>query len=548
MDSWVSNAPIISDSIIDHIPLGICVIDRDLSVVAWNQTLVDWTDKTPEQTIGRKITEIYPHLDKSTYRRRFEEVLQTGCPAKFSATLHKHFFPAQNPSADGLMIQQTTVRPQNAELSSALIIIENVSSQHQQVHELRAERNELKKANQRAEAASQAKSEFLANMSHEIRTPMNAILGYTSILSDSLVKREDVDCLEVIERNGQHLLEVINDILDISKIEANRVDLEKIETPLLPFLVDVIKLVKPQATSKAIDLLIECTSLIPVSVVTDPTRLRQVLLNLLGNAVKFTDAGSVTLQVAYRVNEDSSLDHAGELDLAFIDTGIGLTAQQIERLFQPFSQADNSMTRRFGGTGLGLAISKRLVGLLGGDIHVQSTPDVGSSFVVTLPVATAPELTTDRRSNRTSKEPSTAEPLPTLSCSVLVAEDGEDNQRFVSYILGKAGATVDLAEDGVVAMAKMASAKTSGQMYDIILMDMQMPRLDGYSATEQLRSLGVDLPIIALTAHAMEHDRQKCLDAGCSDYLSKPLCRDSLIQLVHEYTSGKLSGERLSPV
>ncbi len=531
------------DRIIDQIPVGLCVVDRELSILRWNQTLADWSGITGEDAIRSSLSDIYPHLGEPRYLRRFDEVFETGCPVKFSSTLHKHFFPVPNRIAEGKMVQQTTVRPQGTDCATALIVIEDVSAQHQQIRELRRERNRLQAANERAEAASKSKSEFLANMSHEIRTPMGAVLGFTDVLAQRITDAQDVECLDIIKRNGQHLLDVISDILDVSKIEANRIELEWIATPLIPFLEDVLALLATQARSKSLEIRLTCDSQIPKELYTDPTRLRQVLLNLLGNAVKFTDTGAIGLRVAYSSDDDDASGNAGQLTLAVVDTGIGMTAEQAAKLFRPFSQADSSTTRRFGGTGLGLAISKRLIELFGGDITISSEANVGSTFTVTLPIESEPELveyharSAANRGENAKIDGASDDLPPSLSCHVLLAEDGLDNQRLLSFLLTKAGASVDLADDGVVALEKVKGAEESGRPYDLILMDMQMPRLDGYSATEQLREAGVSQPIVALTAHAMGHDRQKCLDAGCTDYVSKPVQRMTLLEVVHRHTA-----------
>ena len=389
-----------------------------------------------------------------------------------------------------------------------------------QVHVLREERNRLKKANARAELANQAKSAFLANMSHEIRTPMNAILGYVELLQGTTSSQDDLDALAIIRRNGNHLLEIINSILDLSKIEADRVEVERLDVSLPQFVEDVIALMGTQASEKSLELRVRCEGRIPETIETDPTRLRQVLLNLLGNAIKFTPKGTVELLVGF-----DSKETGGELSLAVKDTGIGMTDEQIDRLFQPFTQADSSMARRFGGTGLGLTISLQLIQILGGDITVTSQEGSGSTFTVTIPIAHNGELT-DWGSAQVQLNASRFCGAPedqTIPGKILLAEDGLDNQRLLAFILRKAGAEVDIAENGRVALDMVASADQDGQPYCVILMDMQMPILDGYTAVTQLRCDGVTTPIIALTANAMDADRDRCLDAGCDDYASKPI-------------------------
>ena len=403
-------------------------------------------------------------------------------------------------------------------------VLSDITERHRTERELKEYAAALEEANESlrnysaaAEAATKTKSEFLANMSHEIRTPMAAILGYADILlndADKQTRRQQVDALKTIQRNGQYLLELMNDILDLSKIEAGRVELERDQCSPLQVVADVIALMEVRAAAKNLLLRVEYDGTVPETIESDPLRLRQVLINLVGNAIKFTELGSVCLKVRMLSGRDSSPRLAFEV----IDTGIGLTSEQAERLFQPFMQADNSTSRRFGGTGLGLTISKRLAGMLGGDISLSSEHGRGSTFCLTVdpgPLDGVPMI--DARTlryelNRADAKQDTAQ--PPLDCKILLAEDGPDNQRLIAFLLGKAGADVDLVENGQEAYRKAIEAQDSGCPYDVILMDMQMPVMDGYEATRKLRKSGYDRPIVALTAHAMAGDREKCLDAG----------------------------------
>lgn len=388
----------------------------------------------------------------------------------------------------------------------------------------------------RAEAANKAKSEFLANMSHEIRTPMTAILGFAETLHEYVADPVGEAAVQTIHRNGEHLLTVINDILDLSKIESGEFQIEYIECSPSEILLEVQQLMQVRADSKQIGLAVSIEDEIPSLVRTDPTRLRQILLNLVGNAIKFTDSGSVSLTC--RVPDTGSTD---QLQFEICDSGIGMNREQIEGLFQPFVQADTSMSRRFGGTGLGLTISKRFANLLGGTITVQSEPDKGSTFKVTI---TAPASEDSRRVTKLS------DPAPTDvafgqkrvgekaldGIRILLVEDGPDNQRLISFLLRKAGAIVDIAADGLVGHNATLDGESSGEGYDVILMDMQMPVMDGYTATTKLREAGFEKPIIALTAHAMTHDRRKCLEAGCADFATKPIEHQKLIETILRQT------------
>jgi CheY-like chemotaxis protein len=372
---------------------------------------------------------------------------------------------------------------------------------------------------------------------------MTAILGFSDILMGTKMNQEQLDATTTIKRNGEYLIGIINDILDLSKIEAGKLEAEHVQCSPCQILAEVASLVRVRATAKNLPLEIEYDGSIPQSIQSDPIRLRQILINLAGNAVKFTEAGKIRL-VARLVDAESD-DPKMQFDV--VDSGIGMTDEQLTRLFKPFSQADTSTTRNFGGTGLGLTISKRLAGKLDGDVTVESTPDEGSTFTVT--VGTGP------LDGVTLLVDPAASQLPTegretvsgfglkLDCRVLLAEDGPDNQRLISFLLKKAGADVVVADNGLIAHDLALAARDDGDPFNVILMDMQMPVMDGYEATGQLRNAGYTAPIIALTAHAMSTDRGKCLAAGCNDYTTKPVDRKELISMVAQYASQQKPNE-----
>ncbi len=377
----------------------------------------------------------------------------------------------------------------------------------------------------RAEEASQAKSQFLANMSHEIRTPMTAILGYAELLDERAYETnldpEVREWLGSIRRAGEHLLTIINDVLDLSKIEAGRLKTRMREYPIEHAVNDVIDPMRSRARLKNLSLRAELATPVPSHIRTDPARLRQILINLVGNAVKFTHKGEIAMILSY---------HAGELEIEVRDTGIGIDSASLPTLFEAFEQADTSMARSHEGTGLGLTISRRLVRLMGGDISASSTLGRGSSFRLTLPCE-APESATMISSFGSG--PARAEQarpgiVGSLRGRVLVVEDGIDNQRLINHILGRVGLKIEIARDGKEAVQAIERCAA----FDVIVMDMQMPVMDGYTAARRLRALGCTTPIIALTAHAMEGDREKCILAGCDEYATKPIDRHTLIGIV----------------
>ena len=409
-------------------------------------------------------------------------------------------------------------------------------------HALEEGTNALENATIQSEAANRSKSEFLANMSHEIRTPMTAIVGHAELLREpDQTPEERANSAEVIQRNADHLLQLINDILDLSKIESGKLSVEKIACSPCQVIAEVASMMRTRAHDKGLYFHVEYPGLVPETIESDPTRFRQILVNLVGNAIKFTQTGGI--RVSCSLIDPPEAAHP-RLRIAVIDTGIGIAAERLGRLFDPFVQADSSTTRHFGGTGLGLAISRRLANALGGDIDVESEPGRGSSFALTLGTgALAGAKLLDRpreaelRDALRKKTPSPSQlDIPSLDGRrILLAEDGWDNQDLISHHFRKAGAAVEIAENGKVAFEKAMAAAQSDRPYDVIFMDMQMPVMDGYTATSELRANGYTHPIVALTAHAMVGDRDKCLDAGCDDYLTKPINRYSLLRLAAQH-------------
>jgi signal transduction histidine kinase/ActR/RegA family two-component response regulator len=375
--------------------------------------------------------------------------------------------------------------------------------------------------------ASQAKSEFLANMSHEIRTPMNAVLGFAELLSQEPLADEQLRFVRAILDSGNNLLCLINDILDFSKIEAGKLNLELVESDLSQILESIQSLLGPSAGDKKIAFRILQCDRLPRRIRTDPIRLKQCLINLVSNAIKFTVKGHVYLNVSLETAEGQP----DRIRFDVEDTGIGIAPDQLERIFEAFTQADSSTTREYGGTGLGLTITKRLAELLGGILTVASQPGHGSVFTLRLPLIPLGPVseTTDRYAWVQEMEP--AKPTNREGQGrALIVEDNSSNQILAELMLGKMGWQTDTAADGVEAIQRVQE-----KAYDLILMDMQMPNMNGYEATRTLRRQGVRATIVALTANAMVGDAEKCRQAGCDEYLSKPILKDELAALLNKY-------------
>jgi PAS domain S-box-containing protein len=392
---------------------------------------------------------------------------------------------------------------------------------------------ELIRAKEEADAANAAKSAFLANMSHEIRTPLGAILGFSEILAAGEPEpQEKLEYAAIIKRNGSLLAGILNDILDLSKIEAGHLTIERLPTNLRELLNDVKAGLSLIAGDKNLTLTFECSEDLPVIIETDPTRLKQILTNMIGNAIKFTNQGSVLVR-AFQCSSGEQSKIIFEIE----DTGCGLSEKEAQKLFQPFSQADVSTTRRFGGTGLGLALSRRLARYLGGDVFLlRSEVGSGSTFRI--------EISVDRpiRERSMGQNFSVALPIPSIGddlkgLRVLVVEDSQDNRLLMTRILQRAGAVITTAENGRDGVQKALHSD-----YDVILMDVQMPVMDGHAATAHLRQMGYKGPIVALTAHALAADRHRCMVNGFDDYLSKPTTPGQLVEKLSSYLKNRVTG------
>ena len=390
-----------------------------------------------------------------------------------------------------------------------------------------------------AQQASESKSAFLANMSHEIRTPMTSILGYAELMSDLVEHADALTYLSTIRRNGEFLLGIINDILDLSKIEAGKLDIDIQRFDLTILVEEVRSIMEVRANENGLHLEVEYVSEIPKLIGSDPKRLKQILVNLVGNAVKFTKrGGGVKLRVSFA--SPMALHDRGSLSISVSDTGIGMTEAQRDRLFKPFSQGDSAITQQFGGTGLGLDISQRLAAMLGGKILVDSEVDLGSTFTLTIAVQDVKDAPyVDGSELGKVPRPPVMVTEFDFDVSILIVDDRRDIRFLSKHILSQAGAKIYEAEDGLIAVEKVVQSKAIGLHFDLILLDMQMPNMDGYETATALRKIGYEGPIIALTAGAMQGDMSRCLEAGCNDYLSKPIDKHKMLQMVFELLSSQ---------
>ena len=403
-----------------------------------------------------------------------------------------------------------------------------------EVLERKKAQSEAIKAKEAAEEASRVKGEFLANMSHEIRTPMTTILGMAEILSESELKEEELAYVDMLKDAGDSLIRIINDILDLSKIESGKMALEEIDYDLRDELEKILSIFKGKAESKGINLIMDVAPKIPGTLIGDPIRLRQILINLLGNALKFTDKGKVVLSAVCEKSDAG--ESCCKLIFSVSDTGIGIEKGTLEKIFQDFSQADSSTTRLHGGTGLGLSISSKLARLMGGDLWVESSLGEGSTFHFSVNIKCRKlldEIAHDKENEPEEEAPySPAQGPPS---EILLVEDTEDNRRLVEHFLGGDRYNLQIAENG-----REAVDMYKGGSFDLILMDMQMPVMDGYEATRQIRGLEKEegrsaIPIIAFTAHALKEEVEKCIDAGCTFHLAKPVKKKELLKIISSF-------------
>ncbi|BFM09531.1 PAS domain-containing hybrid sensor histidine kinase/response regulator [Halioxenophilus aromaticivorans] len=517
-------------SALDTMAEGLLVLDAKLNIVLANQAFSDLVGEKPDQLLGQK-------ADRFNWLDGFDKPLAAE-HSPWQLALEQGSIRQQDRIrlrlADGKLYSfQSNCSPvftANDAVGGVLISFDDVTL-------LEEKEKELQASKQMAEEANQAKSDFLANMSHEIRTPMNAIMGFTDVLLRSYQERGDgrlpadsAKYLTTIANSSSHLLHLINDILDLSKVEAGKIEIEATECSPHQEVAQVIQVMQVKAEQKGLALVHKPLTDMPASMTSDPAKLRQIVTNLAGNAIKFTETGQVTV-----VTEWQQVGAKGQLAIRVQDTGIGMSEKALANVFSAFVQADSSITRRFGGTGLGLSISKAFAEAFGGDITVTSKEGQGSCFALEIPIDAfnAQMLSPEQQLKDTVKLDHSQGQWRFEPAKVLVVDDGEENRELLKVVLTNAGLTVIEAEDGIEALAGIQHKP------DMILMDVQMPRMDGYTAVGKMRQLGIQLPVIALTAHAMKGIEQRVLEAGYTSYQSKPIDIDRLFTAMAQHIPGE---------
>ena len=522
----LSQAELFAHTIADNLPGRIVYWDRDMRCLFANRFYCEWFGFKREDIIGRTVDEVFP----ASRWRPVEPQIKAALAGESQLFEREETDLSGNPATT---LVQFLPDVADGHVRGFYVFAMDITERKLANQRLQALNDELVLERDKAQAATRAKSAFLANMSHEIRTPMNAIIGLTHLMQRDTRDALGQDRLGKITDAAHHLLGIINDVLDLSKIDAGKLELEALDFDLDEMVARSCSMVAGSAHAKGLELHVDSSDL-PKQVRGDPTRLSQVLMNLLGNAVKFTERGSVSLRGTLLGRDASGM----RLRFEVRDTGIGIDAQRIGNLFAAFEQSDSSTTRRFGGTGLGLAVTRQLVELMGGTVGVESTPGVGSTFWVTVhvqPAGAAPARAAAPTFGAAARAPDDAAAMHAhFDARVLLAEDNAINQEVAKELLRAAGCEVDVADNGRRAIEM---ARTGG--YDLILMDVQMPELDGIEASRQIRAMsGLSrIPIIAMTANAFAEDRAACLAAGMNDHVAKPVHAATLYDTLARWLS-----------
>tara|TARA_B110001454_G_scaffold16145_1_gene14520 strand:- start:13651 stop:16386 length:2736 start_codon:yes stop_codon:yes gene_type:complete len=505
--------------ITNSMPVMVAQLDKNERFLFANNFFCDWFQRSQDEIIKENFRSVLGE-DRYPDNKPYIDRALSGETVTYERNSR---------SGNRQSILNITIVPEfdeNSETEGFIVLASDVSN-YKRIQE------ELKAAKIEAEVANETKSAFLANMSHEIRTPLGAVIGFSELLADDNMSASDRSkTIEIIKRNGRLLSTIINDILDLSKVEAGKMEIERVAVNLMETVNDITTLLNMEAAGKGIQLNVTVEGSIPSTIKTDPTRLRQILFNIVGNAIKFTQKGTVKLKIARAADPT-------KIEFSIQDTGTGIAAEHAERLFSPFTQADVTTTRKFGGTGLGLVLSKKLANAMGGDVQlVASQLGKGSTFSVTIEHGQSddkflsPAIDTQKAAVKIAVSNSLGKQSELAGKTILVVDDSPDNVALIKWILKMAGAEVLTASNG-----REGIHKALGENVNTVLMDLQMPEMDGYEATRELRKRGFVRPIVALTAHAMKEERKRCLENGFNEHVTKPIDKNNLIQLLSELPS-----------
>lgn len=509
--------------LLDAMPGGIFYVSRDDRLLGLNDKFSRLYGSDSEAYLNRNLSD-FPNMSKADYRQYCQmkaEALETRKPV-----VRQTAFLSAGGQEQFVLYSLNVYYLANGSVGGFLGVFTDIS-------EIKEKEQELEVALKNANAATEAKSLFLANMSHEIRTPMNAILGMSYLVMQTELDAKQQDYLQNIHHATTALLGIINDILDFSKIEFGKLAVETIDFNLDKVVDDTFLLFAEKASEKKLALFVQCSPDLSRWFQGDPLRLGQVLTNLVGNAVKFTSSGEIRLMIS----QVESRENQQQLKFSVQDTGIGIAKDNLERLFEPFTQNDNSTTRHYGGTGLGLSISRNLVEMMGGKLTAESEPGVGSTFSFTVWLG---KSTRDIKAGNGAGSDSDDQPLARLvGLKILVAEDNPVNRQIAEEILEREGALVDSVENGEIALNRISDSAL-GDHYDLILMDIQMPVMDGFEATQKIRIISPSIPILAMTARTMANERDDCLKIGMNDHISKPINPQQLYQTILKYVKPQL--------